>query len=235
MPRPERHPQRRFERARRAPAARQEVHRRRDHQHDRHVARRLQRVHAGSVGQCRSVDQRLQARVRLLDRARRRRVARLGLGRLVARRPRRRVGQLALPARSAPPPPASTARSAFCCSLSRFFDGPFGFGLALRLRLRRRRRRRRLQLGARGRARSSRWPRTRAAAACAGAAAHRAVRSERPARLARRERALLVAHAHVLGPAADVAAQRARPRPRPCACRPRRAARGRGRRAGSRP
>ena len=43
---------------------------------------------------CDPKDQRLEALVRLLDRALRRRVARLRLGRLVLARPRRRVRQL---------------------------------------------------------------------------------------------------------------------------------------------
>ena len=93
-----------------------------------------------SDAQCRSVDQRLEPRVGLLDRSRGGGVARLGLGRLVLRRPGAPDRPARPRARAAPPRPASTACSAFCWSLRRFFDGPFGF--ALRLRLRRRVRRR---------------------------------------------------------------------------------------------
>ena len=88
---------------------------------------------------------------------------------------------------------SSTARSACSCSRRRFFDGPFG--LALRLAVGRRgsrsavqrRRRRRSRLAAR-RARRRRARAARVALAARGAA--------------------LLAHAHVLRPAADVAAQR---------------------------
>ena len=96
---------------------------------------------------------------------------------------------------------------------------------------------------------SPRPPRSPPRASCARAAVASTWPSPRPApaawRLARgagfgalgrplRLRALL-AHAHVLGPAADVGVQRAGPRPRSCACRRRRAARGRARSAAASP
>ena len=141
------------------------------------------------------------------------------------------------PGRPAPPRASrsaasacSTARSAFCCSLRRFLDGPFGFALGFALAARASRRR---------------SPARRRSRSCAGAvrARHRARaagtvgRAAAPwrARRGARRRPALLAHAHVLRPAADVAVQRARPRRRPCGCRPRRAARGRGRRAAPRP
>ena len=181
--------------------------RRRSAHDDRDVARGLQpRPSARSLGRARrSVDQRLQPRVGLLDRAPRRGVARLGLGRLVLRRPGRRIGQLVLPARAAPPRPprprarpsaarsagSSTAPSASACGVR-----PARCG-SLR-RLRRRAGRRDARLGG-----ACAAP-VRARAAPAGAAG----RLRAPARPASRGPALL-AHAHVLGPAADVAAQRA--------------------------
>ena len=111
MPSAERHPQRGFERARRATAAGQEVRRPR---RSRRRSRRCGRPQPIHRGQCRAaalVDQRLEARVGLLDRSPRGGVARLGLGRLVARGPRRRIGELLLERRaSRPRPPRPPAR-----------------------------------------------------------------------------------------------------------------------------
>ena len=145
-----------------------------------------------------------QARVGVLDGAPGGGVARLGLRRLVARRPRRRIGQLRLERAQRllgllrPPARPSAAR----CSL--FFDGP---SWRCRSAPSASRPRARIAPPARraGAPSPSRWRAARAP--------RPAARRARPASARRRGppavRAALFAGAHVLGPAAEVAVQRA--------------------------